>query len=406
MVAQVWAIFVLELHIPHDLSSAGTYLLTLHSAPLSYLIFVDIMHIESQGEIYFTLQQSELISSVIVVNGAVIARGPSLQERAPESWISALREMAERLGKVKANEISSYAAKGPDFSLYDTSNEMVYSDFFIIPPTPLQQVVGITDEQPTTTMSVLSAKRMKSWIGSEHFPSLHWSITIDKWTGLITDPNLLAVPFAGVLSRLGAFSDTIGNIYGLLSWQIFKTEEDRLVNEEGMSPNFAAKQMNQKMTEVLQRRCKAFKDWASDGRRAGAMIFGPLRSASYCSLDSLLKIAHFPTLRKRFEEQFDEFIQLKTPEWELLEASGYRVFGYEEFLRLPGPPPIPFSFRSGQSDLQILNGLLDCSVPLVISPTDPVLSLGAGGPGDYDSTSWSPPGSGSMSTSGATWPLR
>jgi hypothetical protein len=49
--------------------------------------------------------------------------------------------------------------------------------------------------------------------------------------------------FAGVLSRLGAFSDMVGNIYGLLSWQIFKTEEDRLVNEEGMSPNFAARQL-------------------------------------------------------------------------------------------------------------------------------------------------------------------
>jgi hypothetical protein len=76
---------------------------------------------------------------------------------------------------------------------------MVNPDFFIIPPTPLQQVVGITDEQPTTTtMFVLNAKRMKSWIvclqGSEHFPSLHWSITINKWTGFITDPNLLAVP--------------------------------------------------------------------------------------------------------------------------------------------------------------------------------------------------------------------
>lgn len=79
---------------------------------LSYPIFVDIMQIESQGEIYFTPQQSELISSVIVANGAVIARGPSLQERAPENWISALREMAEKLGKVKANEVSSYAAEG------------------------------------------------------------------------------------------------------------------------------------------------------------------------------------------------------------------------------------------------------------------------------------------------------
>ncbi|GAM43358.1 hypothetical protein TCE0_047r18101 [Talaromyces pinophilus] len=343
------------------------------------------MQIESQGEIYFTLQQSELIASVIVANGAVIARGPSLQERIPENWISALREMAERLGKVKANEISSYAAEGPDFSLYDISNEMVNSDFFIIPPTPLQQLVGITDEQPTTTMSVLSAKRMKKldsmFTGLRTFPVSALEHHNQQVDGLYNGPKFTSCPdssimqFAGVLSRLGAFSDMVGNIYGLLSWQIFKTEEDRLVNEEGMSPNFAAKQLK---------------------------VVPPSHPLGYCSLDSLLKIAHFPTLRKRFEEQFDEFIQLKTPEWELLEASGYRVFGYEEFLRLRCPPPIPF----GQSDLQILNRLLDRNVPLVASPTDPVLSLGAGGPEDYDSTSWSSPGSGSMSTSGATGPLR
>lgn len=55
--------------------------------------------------------------------------------------------------------------------------------------------------------------------------------------------GLSMMQFACILSRLGTFSDTIGNIYGLLSWQIFKTEEGRLVNEEGMSPNFAAKQV-------------------------------------------------------------------------------------------------------------------------------------------------------------------
>lgn len=220
-------------------------------ASFSYHIFVDTMQIESQGEIYFTLQQSELISSVIVANGAVIARGPSLQERAPENWISALREMAERLGKEKANDIySSHAER--DFSLYDTSNEMVNPDFYLIPPTP-QRLVGTDTEQPTTTMSVLSAKRMKKldsmFTGLRSVPVSALEYHNQQVDGLYNGskftscPNSSIMQFAGVLSRLGAFSDTIGNIYGLLSWQIFKMEEDRLVNEEGMSPNFAAKQV-------------------------------------------------------------------------------------------------------------------------------------------------------------------
>jgi hypothetical protein len=89
-------------------------------------------------------------------------RGPSLRERPLENWISALRDMTDRLGeKKKANDGIWSHAEGADFSLYDTSNEMVNPNFFI-PPTPPQQLVGTTtDEQPTTTMSALSAKRMK-----------------------------------------------------------------------------------------------------------------------------------------------------------------------------------------------------------------------------------------------------
>jgi len=65
------------------------------------------MQMSVQSEVYFTLQQhSESISSVIVANGTVIARGPSLQERPPENWISALREISERLGRDKNDGIT------------------------------------------------------------------------------------------------------------------------------------------------------------------------------------------------------------------------------------------------------------------------------------------------------------
>lgn len=115
-------------------------------------------------------------------------------------------------------------------------------------------------------------------------------------------PACLNVPimqFAEVLRRLGNVSNSVGNIYGLLGWQIFKMEEDRLVHDKGLSPNFAAKQvttplswclqcilltlrqMNKKMAEVLKR-CGKAKDWANDAQRAVTMVFGPLRNASIC----------------------------------------------------------------------------------------------------------------------------
>lgn len=56
-------------------------------------------------------------------------------------------------------------------------------------------------------------------------------------------PDASPIQFAQVLSHLGSVSDTVGNVYGLLSWQIFKEEEDRLIHRDGLSPNFAAKQV-------------------------------------------------------------------------------------------------------------------------------------------------------------------
>jgi len=51
-----------------------------------------------------------------------------------------------------------------------------------------------------------------------------------------------------------------------------------------------------------------------------------------CSLDSLLKIAHFPALRSDFEREFTCIIVARSNEWQRLYDSGYRVFRYDKFL--------------------------------------------------------------------------
>jgi hypothetical protein len=52
------------------------------------------------------------------------------------------------------------------------------------------------------------------------------------------------------------------------------------------------------------------------------------------SLDYLLKIAHFPSLRLIFREQFARIIKSRTAEWERYLENGYKVFDYQAFLRL------------------------------------------------------------------------
>lgn len=126
--------------------------------------------------------------------------------------------------------------------------------------------------------------------------------------------------------------------------------------------------MNQKMTSALPRRGKS-KDWASDGRRAAKAVFGALKGANIqeqsfalillagsvpptpscafwslylcvCielfSLDYLLKIAHFPSIRMTFQEQFARIIGTRSAEWNLYRGSGYKVFDYQLFLHLNG----------------------------------------------------------------------
>ncbi|KAJ5198562.1 uncharacterized protein N7498_007679 [Penicillium cinerascens] len=183
--------------------------------------------------------------------------------------------------------------------------------------------------------------------------------------------GMSSVQFAGALSRLGNVSNTLGFIYGMLSWEIFKREEERVIREENLSPVLAAKkvwvplfrwsrlwisipnicsQVNRQMSELLKHSGKA-KDWASDGRKAAKIVFGSLEGCSkavrsfalfllgnVCSLDNMLKIAHFPIIRENFQMSFAQIVAERTPQWEALEANNYKVFDYAEFLRLRGPP--------------------------------------------------------------------
>lgn len=49
--------------------------------------------------------------------------------------------------------------------------------------------------------------------------------------------------FGHILGRLGNISSTVGIIYSLLSWEIFRWEEERLVRDEGRALLVAAKQV-------------------------------------------------------------------------------------------------------------------------------------------------------------------
>ena len=101
--------------------------------------------------------------------------------------------------------------------------------------------------------------------------------------------------FGHILGRLGNISSAVGIIYSLLSWEVFRWEEERLVRDERRALLAAAKQVrylrsenaqllryeqvNEKMAELSNRRART-KDWASDGRRAAGMVFGSIRNLS------------------------------------------------------------------------------------------------------------------------------
>lgn len=53
-----------------------------------------------------------------------------------------------------------------------------------------------------------------------------------------------AEQLGNLLGDLGHVSDVLGFIYGLLSWEVFRREEYRLITEEGQSARWAAKQVS------------------------------------------------------------------------------------------------------------------------------------------------------------------
>ena len=56
--------------------------------------------------------------------------------------------------------------------------------------------------------------------------------------------------FGQLLGRLGNLSNTLGVVYSLLSWEIFRREEERLVQEERQPANIAAKRVRESMTRL------------------------------------------------------------------------------------------------------------------------------------------------------------
>jgi hypothetical protein len=162
--------------------------------------------------------------------------------------------------------------------------------------------------------------------------------------------NIPLTSFAAILEKLGHVSSTLGFVYGLLSWEIFRREEQRLVRNEKLSAIAASKAANKQMAETLNRRAKT-RDWASDGRKASKMVFNTLKQrnsdtvessfavlllAANVSLDGMLKIAHFPATRERFVVDFGEIVEGMSEHCKQLAERGYKTFDYERFLECRG----------------------------------------------------------------------
>ena len=216
-----------------------------------------------------------------------------------------------------------------------------------------------TDDQPVRDVSP-STKRMKKLeailtsLRVSPTPTLtEHNETVEKLykrDGL--DPShlqQLSLPrFAAVLENICDLSSKLGFVYGLLSWEIFRQEEERLSRVEGLSSITASKTVNKQMVETLRRRAKT-RDWASDGRKAAKLVFDVLQRrsvsersfailmlASHASLDGMLKIAHFPATREMFSIEFAHIVESMVGRWGLLSKSGYQSFDYEEFLNFRG----------------------------------------------------------------------
>ena len=151
---------------------------------------------------------------------------------------------------------------------------------------------------------------------------------------------------AAALERLGGESGgTRGFIFGLLGWEVFRREEERLARTERLSTIAASKAANKYMVETLHRRAKT-RDWARDGRKAAKIVFDALLRrtpaergfallllARTMSLDGMLKVAHFPVTRAAFSASFAQIVESKAELWQGLAVRGYRTFDFEALLR-------------------------------------------------------------------------
>ena len=137
-------------------------------------------------------------------------------------------------------------------------------------------------------------------------------------------------------------------VYGLLSWEVFRHEEERMGRTARLSSIAASKAANKQMVETLYRRAKT-RDWARDGRKAAKVVFDVLQRhgsaersmallllAATVSLDGMLKIAHFPVTRAGFAASFAQIVESKAELWRSLALQGYRTFDYEQLLRSKG----------------------------------------------------------------------
>ena len=165
--------------------------------------------------------------------------------------------------------------------------------------------------------------------------------------------DLPLIQFAAVLGRICNMTTNVGFVYGLLSWEVFRRDEERLLQTEKLSSIAASRAINQLMVKTMNRHTKS-RDWASDGRKAAKLVFDIFRNnncsqadrsfailllANNISLDGMLKLAHFPATREEFAAQFERIILERSELWANLSQRGYRVFDCEQFLNSRGVPP-------------------------------------------------------------------
>ncbi|CAD6592473.1 MAG: hypothetical protein ASARMPREDX12_006146 [Alectoria sarmentosa] len=143
--------------------------------------------------------------------------------------------------------------------------------------------------------------------------------------------------FSADLEEPTASSSAAKFAYDLLSWEKYRQEEKRLIWEEEFSSISASKEVNARMMKARRRQSKT-RDWASDGRKAAKMFFDALHNrntadrsfallllASNVSLDQMLKIAHFPTLRSSFASRFARLVEKKAEGWSTMSNIGFAV---------------------------------------------------------------------------------